>query len=349
MSYYIGRIRKILALVYRFLLLWHTIVYIRSVYGPGRRILAHGSTGDTALIASFADAHVEQNGRTIFICSIIHRELFARFVFHPNAILVFFSENKCQLFRVSWQVVSFFFSDIERGNIINPCVHVCPAHIVLYPEINKSVIIRLEGNRDGIHYLDALRNILSLATATNPRSPQYSKLDYQLLMNILAYSKVESCRIALINPIYYTAENLTKNSWRAIARALTDKGYTVLFNRQGNSGDEGQVASIVPEEYISIYMPAYLCPLAGQNVGLVCGRNGGGFNLLHSFLRPQRSLLILIEHDELSRDRWRDPRKEDALWNMHQFKGHVVDHITVVSLSDEEQSVYDKAIVALNS
>jgi hypothetical protein len=79
--------------------------------------------------------------------------------------------------------------------------------------------------------------------------------------------------------------------------------------------------------------------LAAQKVGLVCGRNGGGFNLLHSFLRPNKSLLVLIDHREVSVHGKRDMRLQDAQWTLFNFSGYDADYVVVLSLSDDATAV----------
>ena len=329
--------------------MWYVIVHVRILYGRKNVIFTHGSTADTAFIASYADAYVEHHGPTLFICSAVHKEFFERLVSHKHATMVFWPEKKCQRLRVAWTIISTFFSGKSILKYVDPSVFIIPAHIVLYPEINNLVSLRQEGNIEGISYMEGLRRVLSLPSTTERRNPQYSQADKDLMLSILGKTQAELDKIAIINPICYTAENISKNAWRAVASAITDEGFTVYFNSQGNISDENHWDSLIPSEYSSIKLPAYLCPLVGQNVGLVCARNSGGFNLLQSFLRPKKSLLILIHHSEISANKKRDVQKEVALWTLRHIIGYVSDHVVVLSMSDDAKVIRSKTKEALNS
>jgi hypothetical protein len=332
--------------IFRYILIWYVVSIFRIVYGSGKIVFTHGSTGDTALIASFADAHVEQVGRTIFVCSSEHEELIRRFVSHSDGILVFWSERRCQQLRVAWEIISSAFSKRPRFGLLNPTKFIVPGHIVFYPEIMNLYFLRYYGDEGGIHYMDGLRRVLGLLKETEPRRPHYSEADHQLTSDILSKVSVRLDKIALINPICYTPENISKEAWRGVASALSAIGYTVLFNIQGNNYQI--IDSIVPEEFGKVKLPAHLCPLAAQKVGIVCGRNGGGFNLLHSFLRPNKSLLVLIDHHEVSVHGKKDQRMQDAQWTLFNFSGYYADFVVVLSLNDDTNAVNLKMGTLLN-
>ena len=343
------RVRKLLGFIYRWVYLWCVVAFIRVYHRTDKIVLAHGSTADAAFIASFADSHVEQCGRAIFICSTDHQEIFRRFVAHPDVTLIFLSEKTCQRIRVAWQMLSTAFFGNRLLELINPSAFVLPAHVALHPEIMQLISLKYTGTDEGIFYNEGLRTVLSLSSTTRQKEPQYFEIDKYALSDILSPFKVAPNNIALINPICYTSRNISTDAWAGIALALSTNGFTVIFNGQGNLSDLTNSTAITPAGFPIIRLPAHLGPLAGQTVGLVCGRIGGGFNLLHTFLRPKCSLLVLIEHSEVGSDKKGDMRKDDIMRDLLSFNGYSADHAVVLSLLDGVDIAYAKTMATLGS
>jgi len=333
--------------IFGFVYILYIVACIRLRHGTGKIIFTHGSTADTASIASFADSHATQHGRSIFVCSALHKNLFKRFVFHPNAILLFWTEKKCQRFRTAWHIISHWFYRKTSFKFINPSTLIVPAYIPSHPTVHNLVKLKQGDYQKGIYYNEGLRRILSLSSLTKQNAPIYSESDYKLLLNILATCRGALNQVALINPICYTYENISRDAWLGIASALRDKGYSVIFNSQGNLHDNQDSSLIIPKGFRSVKLAAYLCPLAAQCVGLVCGRLGGGFNLLHSFARPNSSLLVLIDHNEVGSYSKRDMKRNNILWDLVSYNGYSADHVAVISLHDSADVVYVKTMMAL--
>ena len=327
--------------VFRYIYLLAYVIIIRIRYGFGDIVFAHGSTGDTFSIAAFIDAYADQHGRSLIIISADHREVFARFVSHSQAVLIVVSEKRCQRIRVAWHIIVQSLSYFKILKVVSPTNFITPAHIALYPEINSQFRLFLQGE-GGVHYVDCLKQVLHLTKDTPVGKPTYSDQDYADLAAIINFPFIPIEKVALINPICYSSANLSEQFWRSIGLALQDIGYYVVFNIRKNANDNRNYVDIIPLGFSSISLPAYLCPLAANQVGLICGRSSGGFNLLHSFASPKKSLHILIESDEISWDNFVDLPKEIALRTLKGYNDIPCEYCIVVSFNDIPSVVYTK-------
>jgi len=111
----------------------------------------------------------------------------------------------------------------------------------------------------------------------NKISPYFSQKNIDYVDNELIKLKSEK-KIAIINPICYTHENLDISLWKKIYKIIESHNYDVYFNIKGNFEKDKIIE--FDNTFNQIEIPVDLLPIYSSKVDLVISRYGGGFDLL---------------------------------------------------------------------
>lgn len=251
-------------------------------------LFLHGSTGDIFYFASLIDIFCHKYGEIELIISSSHLEIIKRLCHSSKIRFVIISEKKCAFLRGIIEYVGNY-----QGNLLKPGV-IKPLHQVFYTNLLELTLYRI------LHYREALNWVLSLDKDTKFNNyPIYTFDDHREVNIILNKINSDFSKIIIINPITYTHSALPNQFWEDFANVFKEKGYTVVFNLKKNSNDskDYEFSSSFP----FVYLPAYLIPLISEKIAFFCARQGGGFDLAHSFNEKSKAILLLI-NDNLEFD-----------------------------------------------
>lgn len=127
----------------------------------------------------------------------------------------------------------------------------------------------------------------------NKISPYFSQENIDYVVNDLDKLKSEK-KIAIINPICYTHENLDISLWKEIYKIIESYNYDVYFNIKANF--EKDINFEFDNSFNQIEIPADLLPIYSSKVDLVISRYGGGFDLLYVYSNNSCPILITLRN-----------------------------------------------------
>jgi hypothetical protein len=324
------------------------IIFTRLQYGEGKILFIHGSTGDIFIIAGFIDEYVKRNGGTIIWCVDRQSEIFKKFSSEHGIKYKCMSFDRCSNLYNALVRVDNFWKIQKIDSKFNPRNFIIMCNLNLHKKIAPAVLENNYSN-GGITYLQAMRLILSLPTNVIPKDPKYSNKDKNIISDLFIKIKKPLSNLAVINIVCYTHANISSDAWQSIAKAIELEGYSVVFNIASNFGSADEQMRLVPDGYPKVIIPAYLLPLVGNLVGLVCSRWGGGFILLQGILNSNRSLLVLLEAQSDS-NKLPDPDPIFGIRVMNHIygkNGNNVSHYVLLKGDDSMDLIYEKSIKAL--
>jgi hypothetical protein len=243
-------------------------------------LFLHGSTADIFVMASLIDNFCQKHGEIELIISSSYLEIIKRLCHSSKIRFIIISEKKCVFLRSNIKYLGNYQDNLLKPGIIKPL------HFVLYTNLLELSHYTI------LHYREALNWVLNLDKETRFSYPIYSCDDEREVNIILNKINSDFNKIIIINPITYTHSALPNQFWEDFANVFKTKGYTVVFNLKKNSNDskDYEFSSSFP----FVYLPAYLIPLISEKIAFFCARQGGGFDLAHSFNEKSKAVLLLM-------------------------------------------------------
>ena len=338
-------IKRYVLITFSFLVVYAVLLRFASISSRRKIIFIHASSGDLCLVASLLDAHVRHNGPALIIHSVHSAETFKRFCESRNCFLAPHRETYCIIIKRSAERIK----DCLKATPyywLNPCAQIIFGQLGMYPNLENSVWKYENEEEGGISYMVALRRILSLPINEMSKQPKFNSADLKAIEQLLEGVSSRLGEVALISPICYTHPGLSRNHWRSVGSALNESGFKVVFNIERNLRDTANHLDVIPQGFPTVKVPLHLLPLAGNQVGLVCGRSGGGFFISTCFLNVKKTLLIGLDTTFIQKDRRPDLSKS-SLIKVYKNHGLDINHFTELSKDDSVECVYEKILRSL--
>ena len=338
-------IKQHILITFGFFLIYAVLIRFTGIFLKRKIIFIHASSGDLCLVASLLDAYARQNGPVLIIHSAHLTETFKTFCESSNCSLAPCRETYCLIIKSSAERIKNCLKDTPFY-WFNPCTQILFGQLGMYPHLQNLVLDYMDGVQGGISHLSAVRRIFSLPIDEMPKRPRYTSANLKVMRALLCGISSDLTEIALISPVCYTHPEISREIWGAIALALNECGYKVVFNIEKNFSDTLNQTALIPSGFLNVRVPLHLLPLAGSQVGIVCGRHGGGFFIAACLSDVKKTLLIQLDSTYVQENRRPDPTKNSALC-IYEIYGMRVSHFIELSRDDPAKVAYLKVLHAL--